>query len=597
MVLTMARPTRRKRTQMLQFRQRIPEDVRDKAAGTTITVPVGGDFATVRISSRTREVQFSLHTQDAAEAKSRQAEALVHVNAHWDLLRGGGAARLTHKQTLALAGILYREMVARYEDDPGPPEAWEAAERLLTMPIGVPGSGLQIPTADAPQPSAALPKGPTRVDKLLAVHGLVVDEVSRRAVLEQVRLAWVDGARRLKANAEGDYGTDVTAQRFPTAEAVRPATKQQKVSLSGLVDDWWQEARAGGMKPATYTNYRGAFRQLILFLKHDDATKLSPGDVVAFKNHRLTTPDPKRGVPVSPRTVKDNDLAALKSVLGWAVSNHKLPTNAAQGITVTGRAKTKSRRQKGFSAGEVDAILSAALATPRGPQQTVQSHAVKRWVPWVLAYTGARVGEILQLRKQDVQERGDHWVIVITPEAGTVKTDEEREVPLHPHLVEMGFADFAAGSASERLFISLSSKPKGRRRTAERQEGSRSPTTALSLGATPPDPEDDIAGKVKGAANHLREFIRAAVPELVAQPNHGWRHLFETRCRQVGVEDYYQRVITGHSLRDVHENYGDPAGLYREICRLPRFELNNKTGALGPMPAPQSANLGEGHLE
>jgi integrase len=62
----------------------------------------------------------------------------------------------------------------------------------------------------------------------------------------------------------------------------------------------------------------------------------------------------------------------------------------------------------------------------------------KRWVPWLCAYTGARVGEIAQLRKQDVRWVDGHYVIHITPEPGTVKTDEPRDVVLHSHLIQRG---------------------------------------------------------------------------------------------------------------------------------------------------------------
>lgn len=48
----------------------------------------------------------------------------------------------------------------------------------------------------------------------------------------------------------------------------------------------------------------------------------------------------------------------------------------------------------------------------------------------------------------------------------------------------------------------------------------------------------------------------------------------ETRCREVGVEDYYQRKFTGHSMKDAHQRYGEPGGLYREMCRLPHFQLD-----------------------
>jgi hypothetical protein len=56
----------------------------------------------------------------------------------------------------------------------------------------------------------------------------------------------------------------------------------------------------------------------------------------------------------------------------------------------------------------------------------------------------------------DVKEMEGIWCIEITPEAGDVKTSEKRLVPLHSHLLEQGFLDFAARKKGKRpLFYSL----------------------------------------------------------------------------------------------------------------------------------------------
>ena len=74
--------------------------------------------------------------------------------------------------------------------------------------------------------------------------------------------------------------------------------------------------------------------------------------------------------------------------------------------------------------------------------------AAIRWVPWVCAYTGARGGEITQLRAEDVKRhRQGFWTITITPEAGTVKTGQARTVPVHEHLVARGSIEFVRGVA------------------------------------------------------------------------------------------------------------------------------------------------------
>jgi integrase len=95
--------------------------------------------------------------------------------------------------------------------------------------------------------------------------------------------------------------------------------------------------------------------------------------------------------------------------------------------------------EKEFTEAEAQTILraSTALGSPSDPWG-----AAKRWVPWLCAYSGARVGELTQLRVQDIEQRACGPVLRITPDAGTVKTGKARTVPIHPHLVEMGLLDY-----------------------------------------------------------------------------------------------------------------------------------------------------------
>jgi integrase len=84
----------------------------------------------------------------------------------------------------------------------------------------------------------------------------------------------------------------------------------------------------------------------------------------------------------------------------------------------------------------------------------------------------------------------------------------------------------------------------------------------------------DVLGPLTGVKNRVREFVREFVTDPNVQPNHAWRHLFMTRSRAAGVDQELRRMITGHTGEGVDEQvYGDPAGLYREVCKLPRFEV------------------------
>ncbi|MCF6112228.1 hypothetical protein [Mesorhizobium muleiense] len=80
-------------------------------------------------------------------------------------------------------------------------------------------------------------------------------------------------------------------------------------TLTGLVDGWWKESKAAGKKPSTYESYRDSFAYLVRFLEHNDASKVTAKDVIAFKDHRLSTPSPKTGKMVSAKTVKDSNLS------------------------------------------------------------------------------------------------------------------------------------------------------------------------------------------------------------------------------------------------------------------------------------------------
>lgn len=90
-------------------------------------------------------------------------------------------------------------------------------------------------------------------------------------------------------------------------------------------------------------------------------------------------------------------LAALKAVLNHAVENEKLATNPASKVSVASKSKGAKKKMLGFDDHEARVILEAAVNDRR--------MAIK-WVPLLCAMTGARVGEMIQLRKEaDLQER------------------------------------------------------------------------------------------------------------------------------------------------------------------------------------------------
>lgn len=507
MVLAMSRPTKHTKTGVYYFRKAVPEDLRSLVGK--------------------REEKISLGTKNPADAKLAHARIAEEVEARWKALRSQPEP-LTQKQVVALSGEVYREWIALFTDNPGGSDVWSAL-------LGVQQNA---------RATAKLDEwiGPA-VDDLLLKRGLRTDEASRTKLIAGVDRAIIQAAEQLRRNAGGDYRPDPDANRFPTWEPpkAKPATHSGD-SLTKLVDDWWRESQAAGLKVSTYESYRSTIAKLVAFLGHDDPAQVTPESVVAFKDFRLASVNPRTGKPISPKSVKDNDISGLKSVFSWAVNNRRMTTNPAQGITIKLGKKIKLR-PKGFTDEEAVALLRAAADLTPGREHP-KTFAAKRWASWLCAYSGARVGEMLQLRKEDLRREGDWWVLKVTPEAGTVKSNEARDVVLHPHLVELGFPEFVAGCAPGHLFIT-------------------------------PDRNGDVRGSWRTMKNRVAEFARTVVSDPNVAPNHGWRHRFKTVGMEAGIDLRIIDAIQGHSPRTAGETYGDVTVKVRAMAmeKLPRYDL------------------------
>jgi integrase len=526
---------RRSGSSVPQFVQRIPADVRDRAVGLKLHVPIGEETISVAITPRMSAIRCSLRTRGPSDAKVRQAAAAAYLENVWRSLRQKEAIALTHKQATALAGRLYR--------------AWASGEgRERTTAVVHTPSGFVVDAETAEEEEAGFAAivarfkaaaereeletalGPI-IERVLRAEGIgAVDPASRSMLLTAFCKALVHAFELRQRNAAGDYSPDPNAERFPEWQGLGKARSQQgpqrtarSVSLTGLVDEWWRESQAAGLKRSTYESYRNTASAFVSFLKHDDARRVTPEDVIRFKDHRLASTH--RGKRISAKTVKDSDLAGLKTIFAWAVTNRRLPNNPAAGVTLK-VGKRVRLRSKGFTDAEARAILKAALSYPGGKGEQPRTAAAKRWVPWLCAYTGARVGEVAQLRKQDLRREGRLWVLSITPEAGTVKTNEARDVVLHGHLVELGFPAFVQAAAPGHLFVK-------------------------------PDASGNVLGALRGLKNRLAEFSRSIVRDPNVAPNHGWRHRFKTIGMESGIDHRVLDAIQGQSARSVAETYGD----------------------------------------
>jgi integrase len=210
----------------------------------------------------------------------------------------------------------------------------------------------------------------------------------------------------------------------------------------------------------------------------------------------------KAGIKAS--TINKGDLAAIKAIFKWGAGRDWLPNNPMGGeLRIEGRKKRKLR-DPFYTNEEAAALLSASREVKPSQRENQKTAAAKRWVPWLCAYSGSRVTEMIQIRKQDLRKEQGTWIIRLTPEAGGIKTNEFRDVPVHQHLIDTGFVDFVHKSENGALFCEVG-------------------------------PDGTTRGSAEGVYSRLRTFIRTVITDRNVQPTHAWRYTFKTRGFEAGI--------------------------------------------------------------
>jgi integrase len=248
-------------------------------------------------------------------------------------------------------------------------------------------------------------------------------------------------------------------------------------------------------------------------------------------------------------TVRDTWKVAARTVFSWAVEQQLISRNPFADVKITVPRRNVVRETKAFTDDEIKLILKAASdVSARTP-----SEATKRWVPWLCAYTGARVGEITQLRGIDVISQDGIPAIRITPAAGTQKARTPRTVPLHAHLVEQGFLTFAKSIGRGPLFYNP-------------EKGAPDKL----------DPTNPRKPRYLKAREHLAEWVRSlGVDDREVQPNHAWRHTFKQIGHRNDISERLLDAIVGHAPVNVGRGYGTPtlSDMATAIRKFPRYAV------------------------
>jgi integrase len=362
----------------------------------------------------------------------------------------------------------------------------------------------------------------------------VLDRDAQAMFLDHVVGDFAAALRLLIKRARGDHSPDNRPKQFPKVTDVHSG-----LPAWDLFKEWQAAAKP---KPSTVARWRAVFLKLkedfgderpIASLNFDEAL----GWVQRLVNDERSS-----------ATVGDVWLSAARTVCAWGKQHRKISHNPFAGLPFKIESKPRLR-EDAFTTAEAQIILKSASAIADTDRPF---EAVKRWVPWLCAYTGARAGEITQLRGSDVFTTDSIPVIRITPEAGTQKNDQARVVPLHEHLIAQGFLEFAAAKGAGPLFYDASKAPK-----------------RVSADPTRPTRPRYVKQRERLAA-WVREM---GVTDPGVRPNHGWRDTFKQLGHRAGITERILDFVCGHSPVTVGRGYGvpTPEDMANELKKFPRY--------------------------
>ena len=401
-------------------RKRLPDDVRE-------------DYGRL-YGARFEAKFFAPKTLTKQDATKRYGEWLAEVEGRVAAIRAerdGTGRSLTPTETRKLAGEWYEWYVARLANAPREEleRRRDAVADVFYEALGEGGVSEQafeqLGNDELWRAHPALQEAvrPVIADigetaQFLAAKQTTLANETRNRFLDFLYGDLGEALQRLNRHEDGDYSPDTYSERFPkTVHGANSGVTPLELFKN------WVEVR----KPArgTIESWQYVFQGMQEHFEDRSAGSITPEEARTWIKSLITKER-------SAHTVRRTWLNASKTVFGWAIDEKLIAQNVFTDIKVAVSRKLKLRATKAFTVDEQQMILRASLALKDTGTPT---SAAQRWVPWLCAYTGARSGEITQLRGQDVIVREGVHALRITPEAGTVKGGSTREVPIHDHLI------------------------------------------------------------------------------------------------------------------------------------------------------------------
>lgn len=311
-----------------------------------------------------------------------------------------------------------------------------------------------------------------------------------------------------------DLGEVVETPQLPPAAPPSPVAKQEKPKTLRDVFDRWSRSGAGTRSADSVQAMERTLRQFEAQHHEVPLADISRDMGDLYRTWLLENCK-------TPKTARDR-LTGIKSLLKFAAITLEW-TQRHTWIGIDIKAKTTARRRP-LSDDELKKLFSTELHTryvlPKVPKA---GRDAAYWIPLLGAFTGARLGELCQLRTVDIQTIEGVHVLVLTDdgEGQSIKSAAgHRTVPIHSELLRLGFMEYAKS-------------------TTEAGNDSLWPHLPLRKGK----PSDYFGRWFRD----FREDLELHGPGLPTF--HYFRHTVRPLMRRVGFSESTQDKVTGHETQ------------------------------------------------
>lgn len=441
------------------------------------------------------EVFRSLGTADRRLADRRVHATLTEIESGWNLPADGGAELSNDPAALGVK-IGYDGMLATLEDRR---RAWPADDaeyeaRIAKREADLRRLARRVQDGDMATFEAI-------ADRAIAKRGVSIAKGSERysELVSVIADASVDALSVFTRRAAGELDAEPRTAIVREAKAKAAAKAKSGEMLLEFFEAWGAEMLAKGEKrPDTVNQDRKVIEQFAAFVGSDRAIdSITPREVAAYRETLRELP-PKwtmkrelrnldmRAAAVKARelnlprtafTTVNKHLSTISPLYKWVAGKPEWAglQNPCNGLF---HAKVKGKnRRPAFSTAQLNTILQSPLFT--GFQGDGKEHLPgnqraddwRFWIPIIAMFTGARIGEVAQLRVGDVRRERGVWFVHIRHEERdglTTKSGKSRIAAAHPTLLRIGLLAFhqrqlerAGGDETAPLFPELAPNARG----------------------------------------------------------------------------------------------------------------------------------------